>query len=244
MKFPLPQKYRISVSLIVMALLLMPPAYFYLFLTTVPGTGENVQIFDFGQGQSLKKFAVELKERKVITSARMFTLYARLHGDDAQVKAGYYQFSDGMRPTDILHRMVAGEIYVQRFAVPSVVAVDVKHAGIHDPFAAKVRGLKDHLLVSLANDGALTGGVDEDDVVQAGSAGTGDDAGIGADAAKCILMKARGIVVAEFAHVARLHSPGLAGHDGGGDLAAGLPVPIAVMDLGSGCGNREDSWGP
>jgi UPF0755 protein len=118
MKFPLPQKYRIPVSLIVMALLLTPPAYFYLFLTTVPGTGKNVQIFDFGQGQSLKKFAVELKERKVITSARMFTLYARLHGDDAQVKAGYYQFSDGMRPTDILHRMVAGEIYVQRFAVP------------------------------------------------------------------------------------------------------------------------------
>jgi len=96
----------------------MPTAYFYLFLNTVPGAGKNVQIVEFGQGQSLKKFAAELKERKVITSARMFTLYARLRGDDARAKAGFYQFSDGMRPTEILRRMVAGEIYVQRFAVP------------------------------------------------------------------------------------------------------------------------------
>jgi UPF0755 protein len=118
MKFPLPKKYRIAVSLIVMALLLTPPAYLYLFLTTVPGAGKNVQIFDFGQGKSLKKFASELEERKVITSARMFTLYARLRSDDARVKAGYYQFSDGLKPTEIMRRMVDGEIYVQRFAVP------------------------------------------------------------------------------------------------------------------------------
>ena len=118
MKFPLPKKNRTPALLAVIVLLLVPLAIFNLFLATAPGTGKNPQLFDFGQGQSLKKIAFVLEERKVITCARMFMLYARLHGDDARVKAGYYQFSDGMTPTEILRRMVAGEVYVHRFAVP------------------------------------------------------------------------------------------------------------------------------
>jgi UPF0755 protein len=118
MKFPLPKKYHITALKVVIVLLLALLAHFGLFLATAPGTGKNLQQFDFGQGQSLKKIAFVLEERKVITSARMFVLYARLHGDDARVKAGYYQFSDGMTPTEILLRMVAGEVYVHRFAVP------------------------------------------------------------------------------------------------------------------------------
>jgi len=118
MKFPLPKKYRLPALMAVTLLFLALLARFGLFLAAAPGTGNTPQLFDFGQGQSLKKIAFSLEERKVITSARMFVLYARLRGDDARVKAGYYQFSDGMTPTEILRRMVAGEVYVHRFAVP------------------------------------------------------------------------------------------------------------------------------
>jgi UPF0755 protein len=118
MKIPLPIKYRIPALKAAIVLFLALLAHFGLFLATAPGTGKNPQRFDFGQGQSLNKIASVLEERKVITSARMFLLYARLHGDDARVKAGYYQLSDGMTPTEILRRMVAGEVYVNRFAVP------------------------------------------------------------------------------------------------------------------------------
>jgi UPF0755 protein len=114
----LPKKYRIPALLVVIVLFLAPLARFGLFLATAPGTGKNPQLFDFGEGQSLKKFAFALEERKVVSSARMLVLYARLRGDDARVKAGYYQLSDGMTPTEILRRMVAGEVYVHRFAVP------------------------------------------------------------------------------------------------------------------------------
>jgi UPF0755 protein len=116
MKFPLPRKYRIPTLIVVIILVLL--ARFGLFLAIPPGDGKNVQLFDFGQRQSLKKIAATLEERKIVTSAGLFVFYARLRHDDARVKAGYYQFNDGMSPAEVLRRMVAGEVYVHRFTVP------------------------------------------------------------------------------------------------------------------------------
>jgi peptidoglycan lytic transglycosylase G len=87
-------------------------------LNSTPGSGTNVQLVDVGQGASLKRVAAELEEKGVVGSARGFLLYARLHGDATRVKAGIYQVNDGMTIVEILRRMVAGEIYSQRFAVP------------------------------------------------------------------------------------------------------------------------------
>ena len=118
MKFPLPKKYRIPALLALILLLSIPLVIFRLFLVNTPGSGRNIQILEFGKGQTLKKFAPLLEERKIITSAGLFVLYARLRGDDGRVKAGYYQFNDAMTPAEILRRMVAGDVYEQRFAVP------------------------------------------------------------------------------------------------------------------------------
>ena len=87
-------------------------------LTATPGSGSNVQLVDVGQGAPLKRVAAALEEKGVIGSARGFLLYARLHGDATRVKAGTYQVNDGMPIPEILRRMVSGEIYCQRFAVP------------------------------------------------------------------------------------------------------------------------------
>ena len=105
-----------------------------------------------------------------------------------------------------------------------VVAVDMQNASIDDPFAAKIGGPKNHLVVALANDSALAGSIDEDDVVQAGSAGDRNDLRFDADAAESILVQARRVVVAELANVACAQAPCLAGQgrDGGGHLAAWL----------------------
>lgn len=118
MKLPLSKKYRIQLLVAAALSLLFLSARFGLFLASPPGAGKTVQLFDFSQGQSLKKIAVTLETRKVISSAGLFLLYARLRGDDGRVKAGYYQFNDGMKPGEILRRMVAGEVYVLRFTVP------------------------------------------------------------------------------------------------------------------------------
>jgi UPF0755 protein len=118
MILPLPKKYRIPALIAIILLLSIPLVIFRLFLVNTPGSGRNIQILEFSKRQTLKKFASALEERKIITNAGLFTLYARLRGDDGRVKAGYYQFNDAMTPAEILRRMVAGEVYAMRFAVP------------------------------------------------------------------------------------------------------------------------------
>jgi len=118
MRFPLPKKYRIPSLIAIILLLSIPLVIFRLFLVNTPGSGRNTQIVEFAKGQSLKKFASLLETRKIITSAGLFVLYARLRGDDGRVKAGFYQFNDAMTPAVILHHMVAGDVYEMRFAVP------------------------------------------------------------------------------------------------------------------------------
>ncbi|HEY6871285.1 MAG TPA: endolytic transglycosylase MltG [Geobacteraceae bacterium] len=111
-------KKRLFFIILAIVLVLLPLAGFGVFVVTPAGAGKNVRLFDFGEGSSLKKLAGELERAGIISSARMFVFYARLRGADARVKAGSYQFSDGLSPAEILRRMVAGEIFAARFAVP------------------------------------------------------------------------------------------------------------------------------
>lgn len=111
-------KKRLFFIILAIVLVLLPLAGFGVFVVTPAGSGKNVRRFDFGEGSSLKKLAGELESAGIISSARMFVFYARLRGADARVKAGSYQFSDGLSPAEILRRMVAGEIFAARFAVP------------------------------------------------------------------------------------------------------------------------------
>jgi peptidoglycan lytic transglycosylase G len=104
--------------LVAVLLLLIPLSVFGLFLATSPGNGRNVQLVDFGRGSTLGNMAAELAARKIISSARLFTLYARLSGADSRLKAGTYQFDDGMKPAEIINKMVAGDVYLRLFALP------------------------------------------------------------------------------------------------------------------------------
>ncbi len=70
--------------------------------------------------------------------------------------------------------------------------------------------------------------------MEAGGSGHGDNPCFCAQAAKGFLMQARSIVVSELAHVAAAQTPGLAGHNGGGYLAAGLDGTTGILDLGTG----------
>jgi UPF0755 protein len=82
------------------------------------GKGTRVEIVELERGRSLRSLAGDLESRGIISSARLFTLYARLKGGAARLKAGPYQFSDGMRPGEILAKMVAGDFYLRLFALP------------------------------------------------------------------------------------------------------------------------------
>ncbi|SNB48025.1 endolytic transglycosylase MltG [Geobacter sp. DSM 9736] len=104
--------------LAVILLLLIPCLRFGIFAFSSAGDGKNVQLFDFEQGSSLTRIARELEEKRIVSSAGMFVLYSRMKGAEAKVKAGYYQFNDGLLPGEILRKMVAGEVYTRKVTVP------------------------------------------------------------------------------------------------------------------------------
>jgi UPF0755 protein len=99
-------------------ILLAALASFGVYIAHPSGDGKKVQLLDFAEGNTLKKFAGDLENAGIISNARLFVFYARIRGADARIKAGYYQFNDGLSPKEILRRMVAGEIFAVRFAVP------------------------------------------------------------------------------------------------------------------------------
>jgi UPF0755 protein len=103
---------------LLLVLILLPLGRFSLFLLIPPGHGKKVEVVELGRGSSLRSLATQLQGRGIISSARMFSLYARIKGGDARVKAGPYQFDDGMRPGEILDKMIAGDYYRRIFAMP------------------------------------------------------------------------------------------------------------------------------
>ncbi|HJV36363.1 endolytic transglycosylase MltG [Geomonas sp.] len=112
------RKHRTVLLPALFILILIPAGHFYLFLHGATGNGSRVELVELGKGRSLRTLAASLESRRIISSARLFTLYARIRGADSRVKAGVYQFSDGMRPGQILDKMIAGDVYQRLFALP------------------------------------------------------------------------------------------------------------------------------
>jgi len=128
-----------------------------LFLLLPAGNGKRVEIVELGRGRTLRTLAGGLEARGIVSSARFFTLYARLKGADSRVKAGTYQFHDGMRPGEILFKMLTGDIYQRLFALPEgysshQVAEMLERRGIFGKeqflLACRDRGLLDELGIS------------------------------------------------------------------------------------------------
>src|SRR6185369_8393467 len=90
---------------------------FGLFLLLPAGRGERVELVELGRGRTLRALSAELEKRGLVSSARLFALYARVKGADAKVKAGVYQFDNGMLPGRILEKMLTGEVYERLFAL-------------------------------------------------------------------------------------------------------------------------------
>jgi len=118
MKFILSQKKILGIVLIFILMVSMPVISYLIFLTSPVGTGKIARIVDFREGYTMKKVAGDLEQSHIISNAFMFTIYARLQGADGKIKAGAYQFNDGMNPVKILHKLITGDVYNCRFAVP------------------------------------------------------------------------------------------------------------------------------
>jgi hypothetical protein len=117
-----------------------------------------------------------------------------------------------------------------------VISIDVKCAGVDDPFTLEVVGVQVKALVLTPEDGSFADGIDQDEGLAGGAVGDGDDADLDAGVREGFAMEGGGDVIAEGADVASLEAPLLAGDDCGGDLPAGEDAGGTVLDLGAGLG--------
>ena len=62
------------------------------------------------KGTNFKALATDLFERKIITSSKYFTWYARSESLAQRIKAGRYAFDKGITPVGLLDKIVAGEV--------------------------------------------------------------------------------------------------------------------------------------
>lgn len=104
--------------MVIFIIIVLSLSYYLHFIITPEGNGRVSRYFDFSSGYTLKKIAAELAQSGIIGNASLFTMYARLERADQKVQAGTYLFSDNMSPAEILSKLVNGDVYQIRFAVP------------------------------------------------------------------------------------------------------------------------------
>jgi UPF0755 protein len=71
---------------------------------------ESDTVFEVQSGAGVQQVARGLHERGLLERPRYFSLYARLTGLDARLKAGEYRLQAGQSPVDVLGMMERGEV--------------------------------------------------------------------------------------------------------------------------------------
>jgi UPF0755 protein len=75
------------------------------------------------QGEPLSAVVRKLREHKVITNEKLFSLWARLTGAEKKIHWGLYRFEAPLSPRDVLDRMVVGKGIFQIVTIPEGLTV-------------------------------------------------------------------------------------------------------------------------
>lgn len=115
---PAPPPKKKFTPLIVGSALLLLLAATFMFAGLPPGSGNVQKIVTIPPGSSAKKAGTILRNAGLVRSSLYFTLLAKVSGKSSELKAGPYQLTNDLSPSTILDKIVAGDIYIWRFAVP------------------------------------------------------------------------------------------------------------------------------
>ncbi|MGD8530759.1 MAG: endolytic transglycosylase MltG, partial [Syntrophobacterales bacterium] len=90
-----------------------------LYFLRTPASSDPVEVIvEVPMGTSLPALTVMLEEKGVVRNAVKFRWLARLKGAANQIKAGEYQLSTGLRPMELLDKLVRGEIILRQITFP------------------------------------------------------------------------------------------------------------------------------
>lgn len=102
------------IFLTILLILVLAAQLFQFVLTPNPKT----TIIYFENGSSLRHIAHTLEKEGVITQARLFEWVARSRGEEKSLRAGEYEFEAGLKPAQILEKMVKGQIKIYPMTIP------------------------------------------------------------------------------------------------------------------------------
>lgn len=98
-------------------LLLIPSVCFFYFYSFVPSNTKKV-IFEISRGMGLREIAAKLEECGVVKSDKFFILLAMLKGKQNRLQAGEYEFNPGESLSDVIEKIVRGEVIVRKITIP------------------------------------------------------------------------------------------------------------------------------
>jgi UPF0755 protein len=107
--------------IIVSAVLFAGFVFSYMFFSVSPRSG-SVEI-RIEQGESFSTVVRKLREQKIVTNERLFSLWARYSGLEKKIHWGLYRFELPLSPSEVLNRMVLGKGIFHRVTIPEGLTV-------------------------------------------------------------------------------------------------------------------------
>lgn len=93
----------------------------YIFLGASPQSG--VVEIRIEQGEPFSMVVRKLRDQKVVSNERLFSLWARYSGSEKKIHWGLYRFELPLSPSEVLNRMVQGKGIFQRVTIPEGLTV-------------------------------------------------------------------------------------------------------------------------
>ncbi len=107
--------------LITLLLLMLSGAFAFLWLNKQFQLSHRLTVraeVQIPRGATLSGVSRLLEEKKVITHARLFELYARIYGLAGQIKAGEYAFDGEISIAEVAKILVKGDVIVREITIP------------------------------------------------------------------------------------------------------------------------------
>lgn len=117
---------------VVIAVLAAAAYGFYHYLSTSTGAGGNLYV---AKGMTVPQVAEQLQQQSIVRHAWYFQLLARGQNLHAVLKPGEYEFGPGLRPQQVLDKLLKGERVVRKLVIPegftfAQIAQAIEKAGI------------------------------------------------------------------------------------------------------------------
>lgn len=113
------KKLRLAVLLTISVLIFSLSIYWQYFIQTTINVPASGLLFHIQSGNSFREAAASLKEKKVIKSAWLFEVLARVkfRNIEQTIKAGEYKLTPNMTPGNVLEAFHLGSVYQRLFTI-------------------------------------------------------------------------------------------------------------------------------